>query len=203
MRIVVADGHPAMRMGLSVLLVSAGVRVVGEAATGQETLAVAREERPDVVILGLNPLGEAEGVEVCRKLKELEEAPSVLVHTSYNLVEDLSSSFLAGADSFLHKSASREELLEALERTAAGKPVWEPGEEIGEARGQLDVAPSGERLTRRQKEVLALLLRRYTNLEISHSLHISLQTTKKHVSSVLRKCKVGSRKDLISSFADF
>lgn len=196
-RVVVVDGHPAMRSGIAAVFLSAGFRVVGEAASGEEGVELAREERPDLVVLGLNPRGEVEGVEATGRLKALPASPRVLVHTAYNYPEDVSACFLAGADSFLHKSLAREELVEAARLTAAGDPVWRPGEQVGEARGSAAPRLDGN-LTGREKEVLALLLRRYTNTEIADALYIEAQTVKNHVSRVLRKCGVGSRGELFS-----
>lgn len=196
-RVMVTDGHPAMRVGLAAILLSAGFQVVGEAASGEEGVELARKERPDLVVLGLNPRGEIGGVQAAERLKTLPVPPYVLVYTAYNYPEDVSACFLAGVDSFVHKSVSREELVEATHLTATGEPVWWPGEQVGEARGS--AAPRlGENFTDREKEILSLLLRRYTNAEIAGALYIEVQTVKNHVSRVLRKCGVESRSELLS-----
>lgn len=200
-RVVVVDGHPAMRVGLCAVFLSAGFQVLGEAASGEGGVELAKKERPELAVLGLNPRGEIGGVQAAERLKALPAPPRVLVYTAYNYPEDISACFLAGSDSFLHKSVSREDLVEAARRTAAGEPVWWPGERVGEARGSDGTRP-GEDLTEREKEVLSLLLRRYTNAEIAAALYIEVQTVKNHVSRVLRKCGVGSRGELLSGTLD-
>lgn len=197
-RTAITDGHSAMRFGLKTFLVSEGVEVVGECATGEEATPMVQKCRPDVLVLGLNPTGETDGVQACRNVKALPEAPKVLIHTAYNFAEDVSSCFLAGADSYLHKSAGLGTLLNALRRTADGERVWMPGERVGEARSGLAETPTRERLTAREKEVLALMLRRHSNAEIAQGLFMGLQTTKNHVSSILRKFGLKSRRELYS-----
>ena len=122
---VVEDGRPGAH------LASEGVEVVGECATGEETTPMVQKCRPDVLVLGLNPTGETDGVEACRAVKALPGAPKVLIHTAYNFAEDVSSCFLAGADSYLHKSTALDTLLDALRCTVAGERVWMPGERVG------------------------------------------------------------------------
>ncbi len=147
LRTAITDGHSAMRFGLRAFLASEGVDVVGECATGEETTPMVQKCRPDVLVLGLNPTGETDGVEACRAVKGLPEAPKVLIHTAYNFAEDVSSCFLTGADSYLHKSTALDTLLDALRRTVAGERVWMPGERVGETRSSLAETPTNERLT--------------------------------------------------------
>ena len=132
-----------------------------------------------------------------RSLKSRSEAPGVVVHTAHNSVEDVFTSQLSGADSFVHKGEVTQKLVEAVKETHAGRRVWLLGE--GRRNPHPPTVPHGEddpRLTRREKEVFHLLLGRYTNAEIAQELSISLQTTKNHVSSVLRKLGVQSRSGL-------
>jgi DNA-binding NarL/FixJ family response regulator len=197
-KVFIVDGHPLMRFGLEEYLGGAGVRVVGESGGGGEAFDLVRQTRPDAVVLGLNLVGEPDGVDLCRLLKSLPRPPRVLVHTAYNLADDVTSCFLAGADGFLHKSTDREQLLDAVRRTAAGERVWLPGARVGEPRSRLQDTPAEERLTPREREVLALMLRRYSNADVAGALHISAQTAKNHASKVLRKLGMRSRKELFS-----
>jgi DNA-binding NarL/FixJ family response regulator len=167
------DGHPFMRLGLQRYLGRAGVWVVGESGDGGEAFDLAREMRPDAVVLGLNLVEEPDGIELCRLLKSLPHPPRVLVHTAYNLANDVTSCFLAGADGFLHKSTDCERLLDAVRRIAVGERVWLPGGRVGEPRTRLYDTPVQERLTPREREVLALMLRRYSNTDVAEALHIS------------------------------
>lgn len=194
-RVVLVDGHPATRLGFQDLMNANGIRVVGASGDGDEALRLVEEMRPDVVVLDLNLAGETNGMEVCRQIKSLPEAPHVLVYTAYDFAEDVASCLLAGAESYVHKSTACEELLNAVRRTAAGEQVWLPGGRVREV-SYLHIAVRGIQLTPREREVLALLRRYYSNAEIAEKLHISPQTTKNHVSSILKKLGVKSRRQL-------
>ncbi len=196
MNVIVVDGHPIVRTGHVCVLNAAGIRVVGEFGTGEEALRLVEEVRPDLVVLALNLTGEMDGIETLLRMKTLPDPPRVLVHAAYNLADDLTSCFLAGADGFIHKSEGREHFLEAVRSVASGKPVWAPGKREGDPRSRIYTTPDGTPLTPRQREVLALLLRRYSNAEIAEALNISLRTVKNHVSAVFRKLPVKSRKEL-------
>ncbi len=196
LRVIVVDGHPVTRTGHICILNAASIRVVGEFGRGEEALCLVGEVRPDLVVLALNLTGEMDGVETLARMKALPDPPRGLVHAAYNSADDLTSCLLAGADGFLHKSAERERFLEAVQSVASGKSVWFPGEREGDPRSRIYSTLEGEALTPRQREVLALKLRRYSNAEIAEALDISLQTVKNHVSAVLRKLPVESRKEL-------
>lgn len=200
---MVVDDHSTTRLGLRGLLNSTGMKVIGESTTGEEALRLVQELRPDLVILGLNPTGEADGIAVCRKLKNLPDAPRVLVHTAYNFAEDVSSCLLAKADSYINKRIDCEQLLDAVWRTAGGERIWLLGDAVGEPNPCLSLDSKGERLTTRETEVLALMLRRLSNAEIAEDLYVSPQTAKNHVSKVLRKLGAKSRRELFRQSSQF
>ncbi len=196
MRILLVDDHPTVRFGLRHLLVSAGFEVVGEAEDAAGALRLVGELLPDLVLLDLR-LGEDSGIEVCREIKALPEAPRVLVFSAHSSVEDVAGATLAGADGYLHKGVGGEELIDAVRRTGAGGRVWLlPSEKEEEAAVRIREASSEARLTPKEKEVFALVLTRRTNAEIAGELYISLYTVKNHVSSILRKLGLKSRREI-------
>jgi two-component system response regulator DevR len=197
-RVVTVDDHPVMRLGLKALLLATNVRVVAESDSSDEAFRLVKEGRPDLVVLGLNLTEEPDGIELCRRIKALPDPPYVLVHTAHNSEEDVSSCFLTGADSYLHKGTDLEELLDAVRRTAGGEHIWRPGERVEEPRSRIHTTPGGIPLSRREREVLALVLRHHSNAEIAQALHVSPQTAKNHVSSILKKLGVRSRKELFA-----
>lgn len=201
MRVVIADGHPATRFGIKQLLDTAtGVRVVGESGDGAEALRLVEEARPDLVILDLALRGGTSGIETCRKIKDFSSPPRVLVHTDRNAAEDLAAVAIAGADGYLHKGVEHVGLQEAAKRIVTGERMWVVSSEPEVVGSSLLVETSGcTRLTPKEREVLALMLRRYTNHEIAARLYISLQTAKNLTSSVLRKLGFKSRKDLFGA----
>ncbi|MDP8950948.1 MAG: response regulator transcription factor [Actinomycetota bacterium] len=197
MKLLLVEDHPTLRFGLKLLLDSAGdFEVVGEAENSVDAVRLAQELRPDLVILDLR-LGEGSGIEACREIKALPEPPRVLVFTAHASAEDVAGAVLAGADSYLHKGAQGAELLEAAERTHAGGRVWlMPAGDKEEAEIRLEKNSLKAWLTPREKEVFALILKRRTNAEIAEELYISLYTVKNHVSSILRKLGLKSRREL-------
>ncbi len=195
-KVLVVDGHPAMRLGLKGLLgVTGDMWVVGETGDGCEALDIVEEVDPHLVIVGLNLAGEPDGVEVCWQLKALPRPPRVLVHTSYNFTADVSSCLLAGADGYLHKSACCEEFLTTVRRTALGERVWRPGG------GQTPANAGNVCLTPKEKEILLLMLRGLSNAEMTRKLYLSLPTIRTHVRNVLRKLGAKNRKELFQSHA--
>ena len=195
MRIVIADGHPVMRLGLKGLLLATEARVVGETGCGKEALKLVEGVGPDVVVLGLNLVEEMDGVEACRRLKALPDPPRVLVHTAHNLPEDVSSCLFAGADAFLHKSVGCGKLLDAIRRVVKGERVWLTGRDE-ETKSRTAYVPEGTHLTNREREILVLMLRRHTDADIAKELVISTGTVKTHARSVLRKLGLKSRGEL-------
>ncbi len=189
------DDHPTVRFGLKHLLASAA-EVVGEAENAGDAVRLAGELRPDVVLLDLR-LGEESGIEACREIKALSDAPRVLVFTAHASVEDVAGATLAGADGYLHKGVAGEELLGAIQRVYAGGRVWLlPAQDEEEAASRIRESSGEARLTPKEKEVFALVLKRRTNAEIAGELYISLYTVKNHVSSILRKLGLKSRREI-------
>lgn len=196
MKVLIADGHPITRLGIKSLLLMTDARVVGEAGDGGEALRLVEETRPDLVIMDLNLQGEVDGAEVCRRTKSVgPRPPRVLVYTSGESAEEVSSCLLAGADGCLPKRAVNEELLDAIRRAAAGERVWDLEELVASEvpKSRLRPEPKDARLTPKEREVVGLMLRRYTNARIAEELHLSLPTVKTHVRNILGKLGLKSR----------
>jgi DNA-binding NarL/FixJ family response regulator len=197
LKILLVDDHPTVRFGLKHLLASAdGTEVVGEAENAVDAVRLVEDLRPDLVLLDLR-LGEDSGIEVCREIKALLGSPRVLVFTAHASVEDVAGATLAGADGYLHKGVAGEKLLDAVRRIHAGQRVWLlPAENEEEAADRIRETSGEARLTPKEKEVFALVLKRRTNPEIAEELYISLYTVKNHVSSILRKLGLKSRREI-------
>ena len=196
MRILLVDDHPTVLFGLRHLLGSAGFEIAGEAGNAAEAIRLAEELNPDLVLLDLR-LGEDSGIEACREIKASMHTPRVLVFTAHASVEDVAGATLAGADGYLHKGVAGEKLLDAIQRTHAGGRVWLlSAQNEEEAAARIKYASDEARLTPKEKEVFALVLKRRTNAEIARELYISLYTVKNHVSSILRKLGLKSRREI-------
>jgi two-component system, NarL family, response regulator DevR len=197
LRVVVVDGHPLMREGQRAVLSAEGdIRIVGEADTGEEALRLVKKTAPDLVVLDLNLAGEPSGIELCRKIKALPDAPYVLIFTANDPTEDASARSSAETNGYLHKRSGSEKLLDTIRRVVAGEKVWETGKREGESGVVARAVPEGTPLTPRELEVLAMKLRRCTNAEIAAALHISPNTVKHHATSIYKKLEK-TRKDLL------
>jgi DNA-binding NarL/FixJ family response regulator len=197
-RVVVADDQAAIRTGLVMILESApDVTVVGEAADGLAAVAMARDRRPDVVLMDIRMPG-IDGIEATRRLVG-DAVCEVLVLTTFDLDEYVDSALAAGAAGFLLKSVDAPALLSAVRAVARGDGVLAP--EITRrviarlaAPARRPAPPAGlDDLTRRERDVLACLGRGLSNAEIAAELVITEATTKTHVSRVLTKLGLRSR----------
>ena len=193
-----------MRQGvINILNLFGSAEIVGEAETAVEAVDLAAERSPEVVVMDLGLKGTGTGIEACREIKAMDPPngpPKVLVHTTYDSQADLASARLAGADGYVHKSVEPRTLVEAVEKTFAGERVWYLGhgdpEEAAAAAERVLSAPGATSLTVREREVVALVMRHRTNPEIAKELHVSVRTVKNHVSSIMRKMGLKSRRDI-------
>src|SRR5262245_9384366 len=125
-RVMVVDDHPMWRDAVERDLAGAGLQVVAVAATGREALARFPAARPDVVVLDLQ-IPEPDGVAVTAEIARQDPSARVLILSASGEHADVLAAVKAGATGYLVKSASREELLDAVRRTAQGDPVFTPG----------------------------------------------------------------------------
>lgn len=196
-RVLLVEDHPILRLGLATLLnAQEDLTVVAEAASVSETFTALEQQRPDLVVLPLRLEGDSAGLELCREIKSLEDAPSVLMYTSFTGASDATLAFLSGADSYLTKDHPESRLLETVRETARGQRVWRATAEAGASARSIESRVEESSLTSREQEVLGFMLQRFTNAEISRELFISIATVKTHVSNVLQKLGLERRMDL-------
>ncbi|MBP2336997.1 DNA-binding NarL/FixJ family response regulator [Saccharothrix coeruleofusca] len=194
-RVLVADDHAAIRAGLVMILGGApDVEVVGEAADGERAVRLARELRPDVVLMDVRMPG-LDGIEATRRLAGVCE---VLVLTTFDLDEYVHGALRAGAAGFLLKSVDAPALVEAVRRVAAGDGVLAPSVTRRLMREFASAPPRArpanlDALTERELEVLRCLGEGLSNHQIGRRLHIGETTVKTHVSRVLAKLDLRSR----------
>lgn len=190
-RVLVVDDHRLVRAGLMTLLAaSADIDVVGEAADGAEGVKVAREVRPDVVLMDIS-MPVLDGVAATRQL--LAELPEtkVLALTSFSDRQRVADVTGAGATGYLLKDCGPDELLAAVRSAAAGHSPFDP-----RVAGALlpNRAPSpAEGLSSRELEVLRLAAQGMANKQIARKLGISESTVKVHLGSVFRRIGVTDR----------
>ncbi len=190
---MLVEDHPVVLMGIrTVLAATDQLRIVGECATYACALQCARSLAPDLVVLPLRLEGALMGTALCREIVGLDPRPGVLIYTATDDAAEATSAYLAGADSFLHKAASAETLADAAVRTASGERIWR----TSRRQPTLEEFDPGQHLTPRERDVLALMLERRSNQEISDSLVVGLPTVKTHVGNILAKLGLKSRLDL-------
>jgi len=198
LRLLVADDQAVVRMGFTAMLDSQpDMTVVGTAQDGEQAVRIARELRPDVVLMDIR-MPVLDGIEATRRLSADEAAPSVLVLTTFDLDDYVYDALRAGASGFLLKDATPEEILAAVRVVGAGDALLAPSVTrrlIAEfaARRRLTAPPALDRLTAREREVLLLVAGGLTNAEIAGRLCLAEQTVKSHVSSVLFKLELRDR----------
>lgn len=192
--VLIADDHPVVRQGISVLLsVHDDMIVAGEAADGDETLRLAAQLRPDVLLLDLK-LPRLDGVGVLRRLPEQSAGTRALVLTSAADKAEVALALQAGAAGFLYKDVDPDALVRAIRSVHDGHTLL-----AAEVADMLSARSAGHptsgigALTSREREVLALLADGQSNREIASTLRVSEKTVKTHVSSVLAKLGVADR----------
>jgi len=201
LRVMVVDDHPIWREAIERDLRDAGVVVVGTAGDGDQALRRIPAARPDVVVLDLR-LPTLDGVETTRRIAAEHPGVRVLVLSASGEEQDVLAAIKAGATGYLVKSASREELLEAVRRTAVGDAVFTPGLAglvLGEFRRMMSSDrkdDAGPRLTERETEILRLVAKGLSSRQIAQRLVLSHRTVQNHTQNVLAKLQLHNRVEL-------
>jgi len=200
-RVMVVDDHPMWRDAVERDLTDAGHEVVAVAANGREALARFPAARPAVVLLDLQ-IPEPDGVQVTAEMVQGDPEVRVLILSASGEQADVLAAVKAGATGYLVKSASREELLDAVRRVAQGDPVFTPGLAglvLGEFQRMSDAPtpdPDEPSLTDRETEVLKMVAKGMSYRQIAERLVLSHRTVQNHVQNTLRKLQMHNRVEL-------
>ncbi|MEO8448644.1 MAG: response regulator transcription factor [Gemmatimonadota bacterium] len=190
-----------LRAGLKAILASVPeLECVGEAATGTEAVELVPTLKPDLVLLDLSMPGPG-GMEVCREIKRTVPETKILILTMYEDHELVREAIRSGASGYIIKRAAETELATALDAVMRGEIYVHPAV----TRGLFDApepadregAGRGDRLTRRESEVLRLIAEGYTNAELAEQLGIGLRTVETHRANLVRKLGTQSRAELV------
>jgi DNA-binding NarL/FixJ family response regulator len=198
-RVILADDHTVVRAGIRQILEHAGdIQVVAEADNGEDAQALVQQYNPDVAVLDIQ-MPRASGIEVTRWVRAHARGVGVLILTAYNDPPYVMAVLQAGAHGYVLKTASPEELIQAVREVSEGKSVLDASlaqKLAGRANGgQKGLAV--EALTERELEVLTLAARGFTNKAIAVQLSISDRTVQGHLAHIFDKLQAGSRTEAV------
>jgi len=193
-RVLIADDHPLVRQGVvAVVAAQTDMAVVGEAGDGQEAVELFRKLRPDVVLVDLG-LPILDGIGAMEAIRSEFPNSRFIALTVYQGDEDIHRALQAGAQAYLLKSAPPSQLVGAIRAVHAGLRRIPP-----EVASRMSERGPGAGLTPREIEVLKLVAKGRTNVEIAHELHITSGTAKWFVSNILSKLGVDDRTEAVTT----
>jgi DNA-binding NarL/FixJ family response regulator len=197
LRLVLVDDHPVVRAGLRALIESSDdLQVVGEASDAVGAVDTVAAEHPDVVLMDLSLGDGVGGIEATRRVAALDDAPAVLVLTTYDTESDILRALDAGARGYLLKDAPPAELFAGIRAVARGEPALAPSVAATLMRRAASPEP---RMTEREVEVLELLADGQGNREMARALFVSEATVKSHLSHIYTKLGVDTRAGAVAA----
>ena len=208
-RTLLVEDHELERLGLSIMLEQAeNIELVGQAENGIKGVELAKSLLPDVIIMDIG-LPIIDGIEATKRIKQFNPNSKILIFTSRDNSDDIFEAFQLGADGYVMKDASREQICTAIRSVSEGVAWIDPAiaklvlSNIQSPKEQVVPKVSGEinyhagkqnyGLTEREMEVLALIVEGLTNVQIAKELTITTSTAKAHVHSILQKLSAETR----------
>ncbi len=207
LRVVIADDHPVFRSGLQALLgVEPGIEVVGEAETGVQAVALARDLRPDIVLMDLH-MPDLDGVAATKQITRDCPGVAVLVFTMFDDDDSVFAAMRAGARGYLLKGTNQAAVVRSVHLVGSGGAMFGPAvaERVIEffARPRpAGVTMAFPQLTDREHEILDLVARGASNAAIAARLRITDKTVRNHVSNIFTKLAVADRAQAIARARD-
>jgi len=197
--VLIVDDEALIRSGLQLMLESQpDLRVVAEADNGQAAVELALRHRPDVILMDIQ-MPQLSGIDAARRITEGDDPPKIVMLTTFGDDENVYKALQAGASGFLLKDSRPEDVIRAIRVVAGGEALLSPAVTKRLVDGFVTshhppvVDESYERLTEREREILALVAEGLSNQEIADRLFVSFSTAKTHVSNVLTKLGLRDR----------
>lgn len=203
LKIILADDHVLIRHGIKNLLSQSGeFEVVGEASNGEELIVMLEDRSAELVILDIS-MPKIGGLEAIAMIRERRPAMKILIFTMHKSKQYFYHAMMAGADGYLVKDDSEEDLLRAIRRIQEGRTYISPflaedfADDVINVYRREKKSPFQE-LTKREREILQLVVDGYTSRQIADSLKLSPRTIDHHRSSLLRKFNMNNSVDLVN-----
>jgi len=198
LRLLIADDHPLFRHGIRELLnLAPDIQVVGEATTGEEAITQAEALHPDVILMDIN-MPDVNGIEATRRILHNSPHIRILVVTMFEDDATVFAAMRAGARGYILKDAEKENILRAIQAVGKGEAIFSPTiatRLIDFFTSQTSTLPREvfPSLTEREREILQLIARGISNIEIARELSLSPKTVYNYVSNILNKLQVVDR----------
>jgi two-component system, NarL family, response regulator len=192
--VLIADDHPVVREGLAAIFkTQKDIKVVGEAANGEEALELSNQHSPDVLLLDLR-MPKKDGLQVITELAARRlPKPRIIVMTTYESEEDIRRALKAGAKGYLVKGATPKQIRESVRAVAAGESLLPTA-----IASKLAESMAHAELSERERQVLEFIAQGRSNKEIGQILYIAENTVKTHVKSILTKLDAVGRTEAIA-----
>jgi NarL family two-component system response regulator LiaR len=201
--LMLADDHPVVRKALrNEIEKEAGFKIVGEATDGEEAVKLVEELIPDVVIMDIG-MPKISGIEATRQIKALYPNTIVLVLTIYDDMEHILAIFESGADGYLTKNVSVEDIIQSIRSAVAGETILSPQvfqkvlKYAARQRTKPLILDTGDKLSAREVEILRLVTKGISNKDIAFRLGLSLRTVKGYLGEIFVKLNVSSRTEAV------
>ncbi len=195
--VVVAEDHALVREGTREILArEPDLEVVGEAARGDEAVAVVRELRPQVVLMDMRMPG-INGIEATRQVLAEQPGAKVVIVSAHEDEDYVREALASGASGYILKTAPARELVEAVRAVAAGSLVLSPTLSRRLAQARTDPARASDRLSARELAVLREIALGHANKQIARNLAISQRTVEGHLHNIFEKLRVSSRTEAV------
>lgn len=194
-RLLLADDHKMLREGLRRSMIERGFDVIGEARDGAEAVELAASLRPDVILMDVS-MPEIDGVEATRQIRERQKDVRIVMLTMHADQDVLADAIRAGANGYLVKDCSTDEIASAIETVAGGETALSPrlaASMLAEVRRQEDQAEQTRIITKREEEVLQHIADGCSTPEVAERLYISQKTVKNHLASIYQKLDARDR----------
>lgn len=208
-RTLLVEDHELERLGLSIMLEQAeNIELVGQAENGIKGVELAKSLLPDVIVMDIG-LPVIDGIEATKRIKSFNPNSKILIFTSRDDSDDIFEAFQSGADGYVMKDASREQICTAIKSVSEGVAWLDPAiaklvlsnlqspkyQNVNKTSGEINYQAGRQNygLTEREMEVLALIVEGLTNVQIADELTISTSTAKAHVHNVLQKLSAATR----------